>query len=167
MYQVIPDEQIAAMITEAKPLPATWLQRLASLKPSTGNYESEVEITGSEGTRYRIVVRRNRTYANNFYIILMADLHGQTDFRILRYDGNSHSHVNRIERNRFDFKFHIHQATERYQIKTFGEVPDGFAYETSRYHDIGTAWSCFASDGNLKFPTAGASKSLPRIFTQV
>ncbi len=167
MDEVIPDAKIVEMIAEEKPLPTTWQQRLASLKPGSGNYESDVEITGSEGTHYRIVVRKNRTYSTNFCIILLAQRPGRSDFRILRYDGNSHSHRNRIEGTHFNFKFHIHHATERYQVKSLGEVPDGFAYETGRYQDLATAWSCFASDINLKFPTAIGTKSLPQIFTQV
>ena len=167
MAMVIPDAQIAEMIAETKPLSLTWRQGLAALQPRPANYESSINLVGCLGTRYRIVVRKHRQYQTNFCILLLLRIADNLEFPLLRYDGNSHRHKNKIEGNWIDFKFHIHRATERYQITTRGTAPDGFAFETENYQDLPGAWSCFFGDVNLKLPEGNQQTTLPHTFTQV
>ena len=53
---------------------------------------------------------------------------------------------NLIEKTTF-YNFHIHKATERYQI--LGSREDAYAEQTDRYIDYLTAYQCFLSDVNL------------------
>lgn len=54
-------------------------------------------------------------------------------FRLRRHNGLSHEHSNPLENERF-FAFHIHLATERYQLEEY--VEDHFAEPTDAYADL-------------------------------
>lgn len=68
-------------------------------------------------------------------------------FRLRRYNGRSHEHTNIIENQTF-YDFHIHQATERYQMSGFRE--DAFAQPTNRYADLSGALCCMIEDCALE-----------------
>jgi hypothetical protein len=66
-----------------------------------------------------------------------------TVFRLRRYNGSSHRHTNSIESETMD-GFHIHTATERYQL--LGGYEDHFAEPTDRYGTLDGAIECMLSD---------------------
>lgn len=115
MADIVSDAKIAELIAEPKTLPPDWMRQLNRFKDRDDRYEADVDnIEGGAGTRFRIIVRISRVKMNDFSVILMALLPENPEFPLLRYDGNSHNHRNRIERNRIMRKPHIHKATERY-----------------------------------------------------
>ncbi len=69
--------------------------------------------------------------------------------RLRRYNGKSHEHTNRIERDRF-YNFHIHMATERYQREA--ETEDGYAEPSSKYSDLSGAIECLIDDCGFSKP---------------
>ena len=71
-------------------------------------------------------------------------------FHLRRYNGNSHAHTNKIEKDSF-LDFHIHIATDRYQDLT-GADEDGFAVPTPRYRDLRGAFHCMLEDCGLMIP---------------
>jgi len=70
-------------------------------------------------------------------------------FRLRRYNGRSHQHTNRIEGNTF-YDFHIHMATERYQVAGYEEYH--YAETTDRFADLGGAIRCMIQDCAFELP---------------
>ena len=60
-----------------------------------------------------------------------------------RYNGKSHQHTNKIERETF-YDYHIHTATARYQ--EFGGDEDGYAEISSAYSNLESALKCMEKE---------------------
>ena len=131
------------MIAERKPLPDNYLS-LAQLRDKRGHKERELDLTGENGTQYRLILRQSNFNTLDFSIILAVDPAGSSQlFRLRRYNGKHGEHTNHIEREKF-YDFHIHQATERYQEK--GTREDAYAEATQRFADIHSALRCMLQD---------------------
>lgn len=153
------DDEIDALIKERKLLPANW-RNLTRLKPKRGHDERNLELTGAAGNRFCLILRKSRKNPLDFSVILAVRIPKSNRlFRLRRYNGKSHAHTNRIERQTFR-GFHIHTATERYQER--GDNEDDYAESTDRYGDFQGAWGCLASDANL----VALSDTQTDIFTQ-
>ena len=141
---VLSDVQIEALIAETKPLPADWHLRLRPRAGRIGHLVRDLDVEGNHGSSFRIVVRQSVRNVLDFSVILgYRPLTGPRLFRLRRYNGRSHEHRNRIEGDRF-YGFHIHKATERYQL--IGMDEDAFAEETDRYADLAGAMSALVLD---------------------
>lgn len=66
---------------------------------------------------------------------------------LVRFNGSSHPHSNTLESERFEFKPHIHQATERYLAA--GKKDEGFAKVTKDYKTINGALHCLVKRCNI------------------
>lgn len=134
------DHEIEEFMRERKVLPNNWHSLLYK--------EGELDVTGDDGNKFRIIVRLNASYPFDFSVIL-AILVPPSDrvFRLRRYNGWTNPHINRIEKNEVE-GFHIHYATERYQRKTPKE--DGYAKRTDRYKDFNGAVQCLIEDANFE-----------------
>lgn len=150
------DPEIAALVAERKALPANW-QRLMRLASKESQAERQLDLVGVEANEYRLIFRRNLINHLDFSLILAVRTPDSTRlFRLRRYNGATHRHQNRIERNRL-YGFHIHVATERYQVRGMRE--DGFAEPTDRYFDFESARQCLFEDANIQ-PPPGQQASL-------
>jgi hypothetical protein len=146
---LLTDSEIAALITERKPLEAGYLGRL-QLRPKLGHRERELDIDGVNGSEFRLILRQNLLNVLDFSVILAYSVESSSQvFRLRRYNGKSHEHTNQIERNRF-YDFHIHFATERYQHSGLRE--DAYAEVTNRYGDFQSALDCLFQDCGLVLP---------------
>ena len=105
------DEEIAVLIQERKVLPNDWRNELYK--------EEKLVVNGNNGNKFRIIARQNTKIPLDFSVIL-AVFAPQLNryFRLRRYNGWTDPHTNRIEKEKID-GFHIHFATERYQLKGF------------------------------------------------
>lgn len=138
------DAEIEALIAERKSLPADFRTRLA-MRPKRGHDEAEIAVVGAEGNEFRIVVRQGRFNPLDFSVILShCPPHTNQAFRLRRYNGKSHQHTNKIENEKF-YDFHIHYATERYQLHGDGKE-DGYARPTDRYGTAAEALECLIAD---------------------
>ncbi len=63
--------------------------------------------------------------------------------RLRRYNGKSHRHSNPLEQEVF-YDFHIHTATERYQLS--GNREDTYAQTSGRYASLEEAIDCLLQD---------------------
>lgn len=140
------DAEIDAMIRERKPLPKDYRTRL-QVRPKRGHSERELDVTGTNGTHFQIILRQSSLNVFDFSLVL-AVLPSDSNqlFRLCRYNGRSHQHTNRIEGDTF-FDFHMHRATARYE--EFGGREDGYAEPTIRYTDFDTALRCFLSENGF------------------
>lgn len=143
------EPEIEALIQEPKPLPKEWRARLR-LKEKPGHRERDFDLEGSSGNEFRIILRQNRINVLDFSVILGVRVPESNQiFRLLRYNGKSHEHTNRLEGETF-YDFHIHRATERYQ--ELGPREDTYAKPTDRYGRLEEAFRCLMEDANLKAP---------------
>lgn len=165
MPEIVPDSEIAQLITERKALPGNWQDELENPKSKGSHVERQVDLVGASGTQFRVIVRQSLQASDDFSVILMANRVGKPEVRLLRYDGGSHPHRNKIEGNWIVRRPHIHRATERYQELKW-EVHDGYAEETSRYHDLSGAWENFVADANLQSPDGSRILALPKPFAE-
>ena len=149
------DSEIARMIRERKPLPDKHGSRV-QLRDKRGHKGRELDVTGEEGTQYRLILRQSNFSALDFSIILVVNPSDSNQaFRLRRYNGKSHEHTNQIEGETF-YDFHIHHATERYQES--GSREDAYAEVTDRYADFHAALRCMLDDCGFETPKNAQSE---------
>ncbi|MEO5348030.1 MAG: hypothetical protein H7836_00040 [Magnetococcus sp. YQC-3] len=114
------DRQIDELLKEGKPLPHDYEKRIR-LRDKRGHKERELSVDGVDGHSFRLILRlSNFNYLDFSVILAVAPLGSNTLFRLRRYNGKSHEHTNKIEQETF-YDFHIHTATERYQLFAVAE----------------------------------------------
>jgi hypothetical protein len=149
---LLTDAEISALISETKELQPGYLSKL-QLRQKQGHRERELDITGTNGSEFRIILRQSLINILDFSAILACSAKSSSQlFRLRRYNGKSHEHTNKLERQTF-YDFHIHFATERYQHSGLRE--DAYAETTSRYGDIQGALNCLIEDCALVLPSNG------------
>ena len=149
MSILLTDAEITVFINETKQLEPGYLGKL-QLRPKQGHKERELDITGANGSEFRLILRQNLLNVLDFSAILAYSVNSSSQmFRLRRYNGKSHEHTNQIERNKF-YDFHIHFATERYQHSGLRE--DAYAEVTNRYGDFQGALDCLIQDCGLVLP---------------
>lgn len=143
------DAEIQRLLAEPKPLPADYEARLRP-KSKSGHEEAELQITGLDGSVFRVIIRRSKFNPLDFSVILAYEPPGTNIlFRLRRYNGKSHEHSNRLEGETF-YEFHRHTATERYQDAGFRE--DTFAEADKRFADLREALNCLFKDCGFQLP---------------
>ena len=151
MEPIFSDQEIAALIRERKVLPDN---RRSKFKKRTnrGSNEYLLNITGEEGNKFQVIVRMSVSDELNFSVVLGVKVPPPKKFfRLRRYNGSNHEHINLIE-NEVVTGFHIHTATERYQVNSVRE--EDYAEPTERYADVNGALKCLFTDANFEDPNA-------------
>jgi hypothetical protein len=146
---VLTDVEIADLLAAPKKMAGGTATALRRLRDKAAHREAEVSLASDVAGTFRIVLRTSRLNPLDFSAILVYRLPSGQDFRLCRYNGKSHSHTNRLERDSF-YHFHIHTATERYQDQGMRE--DSFAVVSNRYGDIWSALRCLVEDANIDVP---------------
>ncbi|MBF0438663.1 MAG: hypothetical protein HQL93_06025 [Magnetococcales bacterium] len=91
-----------------------------------------------------LILRLNSVNQLDFSVILAVIPPGSNrNFRLCRYNGKHGEHTNKLEQEIF-YNFHIHTATERYQL--LGVDEDTYAKATNRYADYHGALECLLED---------------------
>lgn len=145
------ENDIAAFIAEAKPLPDDYRQKIQT-KPKRGHRERELSLVGAQGNEFRLILRESSLNPLDFSVILAwMPPQSTSPFRLCRYNGKSHEHTNALESQTF-YAFHVHRATERYQQSGLRE--DSFAEPTTRYQDFVGALQCLVHDCGFQLPTS-------------
>jgi len=147
---LLTDGDIERLLAEKKPLPDDYRKRLP-LKAKRGHKEGQIDVKGVDGSEFRVILRQGNENPLNFSAILayLVPLSNQI-FRLLRYNGKSHEHTNKLEGQILDYGFHIHHATDRYQESGWQE--DVFAERTDRYSDFSSAVDCLIMDCGFELP---------------
>jgi len=139
------DIEIEALINEEKPIvqPISDLGR--KFKEKKGHKEFDLVINRPDNSAFKIIIRQSIENPLDFSAILGFIPPKKTDvFLLRRYNGKSHEHRNKIEKEPLFYDFHIHKATERYQIE--GPREEYYAEITDRYADLYGAIECLVSD---------------------
>lgn len=138
-----------SLLNESKPVQVNFRPRVQT-KPKHGHREQDLDITGTDGNAFRLILRQSTFNHLDFSVILgVFPKESNELFRLRRYNGRSHEHSNKLEGQKF-YNFHIHTATERYQ--ELGKDEDAYAEETERYSDLQSAIDCMLSDCGFKLP---------------
>lgn len=147
------DAEIEYLIAMPKDLPANYrgsLRRMNQKSYSDGHEEAQLEVSSPTEGSFRIMLRRSRINPVDFSAILgYLPPERSKVFRLLRYNGASHEHTNKLEGSSFR-TFHIHHATERYQRAGWDE--DRYAAETDRYETLDGALEALLDDCNFIRP---------------
>ena len=77
-----------------------------------------------------------------------------------RYNGKSHEHTNQLDAEQPFYDFHIHQATEKYQLSSYAD--EHYACPTNLYADIFGAFNNLLVD--CKVNEANAEDKQPDLF---
>lgn len=143
------DEDIDALLQEAKRVPPDYRAVLGRRRPKRGHAEAELIVGRADGGEFSIRVRQSTSDPLDFSVILaVRPVDSYRLFRVRRYNGR-HEHTNRIERDRFD-ACHVHMATQRYQERGFDE--DAYAEPSDRFYDVESAIRCLIEDCNVQVP---------------
>jgi hypothetical protein len=148
MSLFLTDTEIADLISEEKQI-ATPLSKLGSrFRPKKNHREADIAIPRADGSQFKIIIRQSALNPMDFSVILGYVPAGSNEvFLLRRYNGKSHTHSNKLERTGPFYDFHIHTATERYQLE--GLRPEYYAEPTARYSDLSSAIDCMIADCNI------------------
>jgi len=155
--RILTDQEIDDLISEPKVVSDNWFSMLqAKDKAHFQHKEKEVDVEGSKGNLFRVIIRQNKLNVMDFSIILtLREKDSNIEYNLLRYNGKHPSrHTNKWEKDKgtsehtFAPVFHIHRATQRYQES--GYKIDGYAEVTTRYSDFHSAINQFLSECNFK-----------------
>jgi hypothetical protein len=146
---------ISALLAETKSLPVDYRERMQT-RPKRGHKERELDITGAQGSEFRLILRQSLFNALDFSVILAYRPPGTNQlFRLRRYNGKSHEHTNVLEGQTF-YDFHVHVATERYQESGLRE--DAFAEPADRFADFQGAIRCLLTECGFDVPPDSQGK---------
>jgi hypothetical protein len=166
MTRVLTDSEINGLLAEGKPLPPKWTTRLSMRQKADEAYtHRELVVRGSAGHEFRIVLRGSTHNPLDFSLILLFVDPDGSEYRLTRFNGRHPSqHTNKWEKSRrlsnsgFRNRFHIHRATERYQLEGF-EI-DGYAEVTDRYDSYDAALDAFVRSNGFVLPPADETQGL-------
>lgn len=155
--RILTDQEITDLISEPKVVPNNWFTRLETEdKAHYQHKEKEVEVEGSKGNLFRIILRQNNLNELDFSIILaLREKDSNAIYRLVRFNGKHPSpHTNKWEKenrqpnHKFVPAFYIHKATQRYQESSYDI--DGYAEVTSSYSDFHSALAQFLLECNIR-----------------
>ncbi len=164
MPRILTDDEVAQLLVEVKPLPSGWKEKLIPRdKHHLAHKQRDLMVSAISGHVFRIILRQAVLNPDDFSIILVfRDTTGE-EYRLSRFNGKHPSdHTNKIEKrdqkpnSSFRNVFHIHRATERYQLAGFDIV--GYAEPTTAYNSFESALRAFVDF--YKFTRADEETSL-------
>jgi len=141
---VLSDEVIESLIREEKRIPPDFFATFHLVRKG-GHREGKKDLDSVQGNHFRVIVRQGCFNHLDFSIgLLFFPKNSNKAFILRRYNGKSHQHTNKIEKETF-YDFHIHTATERYQEEGI-DCEDGYAVVSTQYCEITGALQCMEED---------------------
>lgn len=147
MTDIYTDSDINNLLTEQK-FCTKKFSDIIKLNKKKGHKQNNFFISENNDGEFHLFVRQNLINRNDFSVGLYFLLKGTNkSIHLVRYNGNSHTHINRIEKDKIEYKFHVHKLTEKYLLAGFAK--ETFAEETDRYSDYTEALKCLIEDCNI------------------
>ncbi len=125
-----------------------------------GHTQKNYLLESKAGNSFSIYMRQNNKIEDDFSCGLMWNSPSGETVTLVRYNGSSHQHGNRLEDETLDFECHIHKARSEYLEA--GLKIEGFAQATSRYHRLEGALYCLVEDCNIQ--GINPSQDEPKLF---
>ncbi len=145
-YESLTDEKIISLLT----LPKKITNPNITPKEKGAHWELNYNVIGKQNPsdQFRLYSRQNTIEHDDFSCGLTWVMPSGEEVHLVRYNGKSHTHPNRLEHQTIPFQYHIHRATEKY-IRA-GKKPEGYAEATERYQDLQGAFRCLLTDCCIK-----------------
>jgi hypothetical protein len=160
MPDYVDDTEIERLISVPKPLPDTWEARLRTRpRPEVSQKRANLEIQTTAGL-FTVMIRESTINALDFSVILAFTRPNGDLFRLRRYNGLHGGHVNHIERQSIK-GYHVHMATERYQIA--GRSEDAYAIVSQGFVDIASALRLMFTECAFQQPPTKAPDEPPQL----
>jgi hypothetical protein len=129
--ETLTDDKIAQLLATPKRVE----NPQARYKQEGQHIRRDFRVVSEDGEyRFTLFTRQSTRIAESFSAGLLWHAKTGEDVMLLRCNGSDHPHPNVIERERIEFQFHVHLATERY-IQA-NRKPEGYAQETQIYHTL-------------------------------
>jgi hypothetical protein len=145
------DAEIQELISIKKQMNVEPAVLFQSMKEKRGHKSSEHEMPQPDGSTFIIKIRISIENPLDFSAILGYTPPKSTKlFLLRRYNGRSHEHKNKLEKEDPFYNYHIHTATERYQRE--GTKEEYYAEVTDRYSTPQEALNCLIVDCNVDLP---------------
>lgn len=109
-FESLSDEKIKQLIEQPK-----LVTNPGAREMDDGGYlRRDFKVVSAAGDEqvFRLFTRQNKKVSNDFSCGLQWLAPGTDGLTLLRYNGPSHSHPNKLEREYLDHVWHIHRATE-------------------------------------------------------
>lgn len=156
----IDDVEIARLISVPKLLPEAWEARLKTrARPEISQKRANLEIPTTSGL-FTIMIRESTVNVLDFSVVLAFTRPNGTLFRLRRYNGLHGGHVNHIERQAIR-GYHVHIATERYQIAGYRE--DAYAIASQGFADIASALRLMFAECTFQLPPTSTPSDNPQL----
>jgi len=157
--EIITDELIEHLLKTSK----TVENPKARKKKDSGHERVTYILSDTEGNRFNLYLRQNYKTGmeDAFSCGLSYILPSGEAFTLIRYNGPSHNHPNKLENEKLGYVCHIHKSGKRYLEET-GRA-DGYAEATTRYSTLQGALSCLLEDCNISGLTANSDQ--PSLFS--
>ena len=108
-FESLNDERIRALLT----MPKRVTNPKARNVSDANHHKQDYKVTSEDGTaQFVLFLRQNKSIDEDFSCGLRWIAPGSEDLILVRYNGPSHSHPNRLEGNTLDFVSHIHRAAK-------------------------------------------------------
>lgn len=159
------DNEIQDLIDEPKQMKQSAATVIRGMQKKSGRgasfLQNSVKFSRNSGNGdcWLIYLRHNQENMLDFSCGLGFIPKGRTKpFMLRRYNGKSHEHTNRLEAAQPFYNFHIHQATEKYQLSSY--AAEHYAYPTNLYADIFGAFKSLLDDCKVNQDVEGKQTSL-------
>jgi len=110
-FESLTDEKIQTLLTMPKRVTNSKAREVTDANHLKRDYNVKSE-DGAED--FVLFLRQDKTATDDFTCGLRWLTPGSEELILVRYNGPSHSHPNRLEGNTLEFIPHIHRATEKY-----------------------------------------------------
>ena len=143
MALILTDEEIKLLINEKKTISVDFFSSI-KFTHKLNHKSGKKEIIGENGSTFQVFIRQAVLNPFDFSVGLTYIIpNTNKPFILKRYNGKSHQHTNKIERETF-YDYHIHIATSRYQ--EYGGHEEGYAEVTSAFSDLDRALKCMEKE---------------------
>jgi hypothetical protein len=143
-FESLTDERIETLLRMPKRVTNPTARNVADANHDKRDYVVE-STDGAE--RFKLFVRQNKTISDDFSCGLQWLPAGGESLTLIRYNGSSHEHPNKLEETKLNFVCHVHRATKRYLQANL--KPEGFAAESTAYQTCNGALHALVVDCNI------------------
>ena len=143
--ETLTDEKIAQLLACPKRV-----ENPQSREKTEGKHKRrDYRVISDDGAhRFTLFTRQSTKIADGFSAGLLWHAKSGEDVILLRCNGSDHSHPNVLERQRIEYKCHVHVVTERYILAN--RKGEGFAETTDAYYTLAGALHELMSRANIQ-----------------
>ena len=142
--EILTDAQINSLIAMPKRVENPGAKTRTEGKHTRRDYRVQSEDGKHE---FALFVRQSTVLPEGFSAGLRWLAKSGEAVMLARFNGPSHPHSNKLEGERFEFKCHVHQATERYLAA--GKKGEGYAEPSKEYKTLNGALHCLVKRCNI------------------